>query len=853
MLKKCNHLLWALSVCLIGFSGNSLAAGEMSLTLDSMSDSQNFQKIAKLQYLPDLNDSETGWGSRDLKTDYNKAGNCSGYDYTRASCLNNQSPKTSCPFNRSLFKSCYCNTKMFPYSFDNCKLYKNGSASDSLLSSTICRDQEKGDKKFAKACSCEASSFPYTSEASCPSGKILDKASYCVINSTTRYQKCKCAPDYTYSDDISHEGYSCSKCSDDYGTKFKCVAIPCPSGYSTAKQSCTGTTTWKGSNNYSGGQQCGKCETASNCGYFINSNGTINIPDSACSWDAYGHTANVNVPSGKSYSTAWIRMWGDSTVSGDFTTSTLIPGLVISNGGAYTSPRTITYKGQVTVNDVIRLEPGITTVKFEKGVCGNYKCEVWSADSGKNAWHKVRDTTPGKDGCPNKASNCPSDKCRNYFINSDGNIRIPDGQCGWDAYGHTANITTGTPKDGEYQTSWIRMWGDTSVTNAFKTKELISGVVVSNGGYWSQKRTYTYKGKVTINGVLKTDPSVTTSVFQGGADGDFTCESWTGTGGNSMKKVADIQPGQPGCPCSESKFQHNSSNCSGILGGASCGGKYESCTTIPNCATYSGNACSACSTGYVLSNGTCTQKNNAQKCLDEGYKLKTDWPKTATNYISQPESMLVRIINNLIGMKSAQATVSERVEQLERFDDPMGPTDTGGTTIIQRPIEDMVIDKDLIIDSGPIIDNTIKVQDQWEFTVTATCPYDSNYVKGKWEKKTPVAICSAANCKTCVNGSSSTCQVCNSGYTLSGGSCIKKTCTVANCATCSTDYSSCVICKTGYTKQGTKCIKSSSGGCTKTYCNGIEYCCPSGANCAMMKAGGLMCLRQMNSGDLIAK
>lgn len=765
MFKKCNYLLWALAAGLWCWSGSSHAAGEMSLTLDSMADSSNIQKYAGLKFLPELTNSETGWAG-DKIPGRTVTDNCKAY--TKTSCTNNQDPSEFCPFDRRKFKSCFCSNKKYPYSASNC--YATSGASNtkgaSLISGKKCIQDSGG--TFGDTCDCTASAYPYTTDASCgDSNKIIDTGKTgCKINSTQRYQACKCKADFSYSSDISHQGYSCTSCSDSYGTHYKCTPTPCPSGYSTTESSCTGMTSWKGSSYYSGGQQCGKCESVSNCGHFWNGDGSHTIPNSACSWDTYGHTATITVPSGKNYSQAWIRMWGNSSVVGDFTTATLIPGLVISNGGSYKDPRTITYKGQVTVTDVIRLEPGITTVKFEKGVCGDFKCEIWSADSGSNAWHKVKGdiaqgTTVDGATCPKKNSNCPSTGCSRYFINSDGNITIPNGQCGWDAYGHTANITIGTPKEnGTYELAWIRMWGDSTVTNAFKTKELMSGIVVSNGGYYSQKRTYTYKGKVTINGVLKTDPSVTTSVFQGGIEGDFTCESWTGTGGNSMKKVADIQPGQPGCPCSQSKYKYDSSNCSGTPTGESCGGKYTACE----------------------------EKSNAQKCLDEGYRLKEDWPKpTASNETVIPSSMLANFMKNIIELKSAQAATTTTAEQVQGCPASMKAScqkDCTSTCQAYACCTGAQLVTDTVEPVGPITDGgtggtTINTDtaDLYTFTVTATCPYDSNYVKGTWKlNATPNPGCDSGTLKTC-NGKRYCCRSgaktpCDAGYIVGSAECL---------------------------------------------------------------------------------
>lgn len=819
MFKKCNYLLWALAAGLWCFAGNSLAAGEMSLTLDSMADSVNAQKYAGLKFLPDIENSETGWAG-DKIPGRKPTDNCAAYT-KMGKCPNNQEAANFCPFDRRKYKSCFCSGKKFPYSADNC--YKTSGISNtkggSLISGATCKQDSGG--TFGADCGCTQSAYPYMNDSDCGDNKTIDyNQGGCKAESTQRYKACKCKAEYSYSSDISHQGYTCSSCSDSSGTHYKCTPKPCPSGYSTTQTTCSGMTSWKGSSYYSGGQQCGKCESVSNCGHFWNGDGSHTIPDSACSWDTYGHTATITVPSGKSYSHAWIRMWGNSSVVGDFTTAILTPGMVISNGGAYKQPRTITYKGLVTVTDKIRLEPGVTTVKFEKGVCGDFTCQAVSADSGANKWSILKDDIPQGSSyngvtCPKKNSNCPTTGCSRYFVNSDGNITIPSGQCGWDAYGHTANVTTGTPKEnGTYDVAWLRMWGDSTVTNAFKTKELISGLVVSNGGYYSQKRTYTYKGKVTVNGLIKTDPSVTTSIFQGGIEGDYRCESWTGTGGNSSKKVADIQPGQPGCPCSQSKYIYDSSNCSGTPTGESCGGKYTACDA----------------------------KTNAQKCLDEGYRLKDDWPKpTASNDTVIPSTMLANFMKKVFSMKPALAapTLTTALE----------PDDTIIDVAPVRPVTPG-IDGETIFDQNADMDK----YDLYKFEVTATCPYDSNYVKGEWKANLlEIDWCSSSTCQTCDTGTGK-CTKCKDGYTLtSSGRCtissIPTTCSVNNCKTCvSGNANKCSVCNTGYELVGSVCSKivtldplpgigDECNGLLALKCNGKEYCCPSGTTCSTITSG----------------
>lgn len=652
MSKLYNGLLFVLSAFLLCSANSSQAASHLSLSPNIYGDLNNAKQYAKVSFLPSLVDSEPGFGNRGgIGGNHNIGENCVGYNYTKNSCPNNQDARDNCPFDAKKYKECFCNTYKYAHTIENCSYYKSGQNIDKLLNGTICKNA--GDKKFGQSCGCTAMAFPYISNTSCPTGKIVDNASYCKNATDTRYEKCKCNKEIydLTTQKNSYEGWTCEKCTDDYADQFQCTVTACPFGSSTSREACGSNEDSVDAGYMSGGKACYKCQSRSNCNFFKNSDGTINIPESACAWDAYGHSATVNVPNGKSYSSAWIRMWGNSSVNGEFSTATLIPGLVISNGGAYKDPRTITYNDRVTVNGVIRIEPGVTTVVFKKGVCGNFKCEQWVAENKANTMTKVKDLAYGESGCPTPASDC-SNKCNNYFVNSDGAITIPNNQCGWDAYGQTANIRSGTPKNDEYENVWIRMWGSVTVTNPVKTKNLISGVAVSNAGYWDQKRSYTFKDKVTISGVLKTDPDITTTNFDGGIEGNFTCESWTGTGGNGMKKVADIQPGQKGCPCSQSRFTYDADNCTGTLSGASCGGKFETCKAADDnldtmCAEVTMNPDAKFCGGmdpYGTQKPTCYNSsgsseyafmhNNGRTCwsCDEGYTLRCSTSRNPVQY-----------------------------------------------------------------------------------------------------------------------------------------------------------------------------------------------------------------------------
>ena len=119
--------------------------------------------------------------------------------------------------------------------------------------------------------------------------------------------------------------------------------------------------------------------------------------------------------------------------------------------------------------------------------------------------------------------------------------------------------------------------------------------------------------------------------FKKGVGGDFTGQQYPDYRYSKTGIVSNIKQGEGNCPCSVTKFIHNASTCNGILAGASCGGKYERCDKIDNCAEYDANRtqCTKCNAGYHLSGGKCIKDCDAG-C--SGYTL-TSAPANA-NYSS---------------------------------------------------------------------------------------------------------------------------------------------------------------------------------------------------------------------------
>ena len=185
-----------------------------------------------------------------------------------------------------------------------------------------------------------------------------------------------------------------------------------------------------------------------------------------------------------------------------------------------------------------------------------------------------------------------------------------------------------------------------------------------------------------------------------------------------------------------------------------------------------------------------TTKTPQQKCLDEGYRLQNDWPKpTASNDVVVPSTMLANFMKNIFELKSAMAApeLTTPIKDPDKIDDyiPILPDDQIGSG-----------------EAGEIALN-------YRFEVSATCPYDSNYVKGEWKPNRVLVTCQIANCQTCTSAGTAfeRCTKCNTGYILNfNGKCD------SGLAPSNPDIN-----------LGT--------GCNGTYrtCNGKKYCCPAGA------------------------
>ncbi|KAG5487791.1 hypothetical protein LSCM4_07469 [Leishmania orientalis] len=84
--------------------------------------------------------------------------------------------------------------------------------------------------------------------------------------------------------------------------------------------------------------------------------------------------------------------------------------------------------------------------------------------------------------------------------------------------------------------------------------------------------------------------------------------------------------------------------------------------------------------------------------------------------------------------------------------------------------------------------------------------------------------CRVGHCTTCAAGDNSRCETCESGFTLAAGYCLPpKSCTDANCVSCTGDTSTCTQCKDGY-----GLVKGTCAECEVEHC---DHCDNDVGNC----------------------
>ncbi len=873
------------------------------LNLSSNINSNSSYQLAGLTWLPKVKDSEVGPTGNDMGYNANQSADCSGYKYSTSNCkANNQEPLgNQCLYNHKLFDNCGCNTAKFPISQTECSYSGSVRSQAWLLGGNVCKDQRYSNRMYGKKCLCTSVNFPHTSTATCPSPQtLLDDASKCSYQGVTRYERCKCdtaAGKYEFSSDKG-EGYLCSKCTDDYGTHYKCEVVDCPTGQETGHKnndSCNnGNGTWKETTNKSGSQQCYRCEDISNCDFYKNANGNITVPDTACSWRVYGNYTTTTLPANKSYSDSWVNMWGNSTVNGAFTTNKLaVGGACSSSGYCNKSPRTITFNDLVVVNDVIEYDP-FTTMVFKKGVCGNFTCQQYPDYRYSKTGIKTG-IKQGQGKCPTaKTSGCP-EVCKKYYVNKNGSVTVPSGYCEWRVYGNYATITV--PKE-SYKDSWANLWGNSTVKGEFTTEKLaVGGACSSTGSCSKSPRTITFDSLVTVTNVIEYDP-FTTLNFKKGVGGNFTCQQYPDYRYSKTGIVSNIKQGEGKCPCSVTKFAYDSSNCAGTLSGESCGGKYEKCVLCDiGSIIYSDGTCSGEKIDGKTPIGVVSYKNGSNYQilgLEQTYahwSTNTNDNTCITNVSSATSD--TNGIKNTQCMKDSPSTypaaafcvkyTAEGAAQgawympaageFQRIINNKNTINNTLTSLGKTLLKDTSVsgsrggkydywsssEKNNV--SGwrySIVDNIWLTSEKTMGNHGVRCIANAVCTNGKCTIQIPEYdnddVCSVANCKECVSGSSTSCKTCEDGYMelvdlTNGGptTCVKQlnpikppsgsTCngvslTCGNnkyCCPTHTGITSCSQINSGQIYQCYIENINNAGICSldekPVTCNGVSYCC----------------------------
>lgn len=161
-----------------------------------------------------------------------------------------------------------------------------------------------------------------------------------------------------------------------------------------------------------------------------------------------------------------------------------------------------------------------------------YKCEATACPSGSSvnqscSTNQTPADTEYKSG-GEMCQTCQSNNNCGYFWNADGSKTIPTGKCNWRGLGAYATIYS---QVGPYTSVWVQFWQNSTVNNDFETSELRLGNVRSSwGSAYTDPRTYTFNGKVTVNGKLLVERSNTSYNFKGGICGTFTCHNTDNSG-----------------------------------------------------------------------------------------------------------------------------------------------------------------------------------------------------------------------------------------------------------------------------------------------------------------------------------
>ena len=268
-LKKA--LFWAVSVIFVSATSYAGEIGHVPISLNThtfphiakLKPAPDSFQLAKVTFLPELKDSETGWAGNSISNSANKGDQCAGYPLsacpTGASCI-------KCPFNHKKFRVTGCKS---PYlqNGDTCSC----PAAKPLACANDKCTQYCGSTCIAKSCS------PTADQRNCTNGTQACDDGCCGTN-----RKCCIPCTNKITGKPANSSYTYSSCTDGSGSHSIQTGWKCNSGYHQSGSSCEKDCIVQNCSGYTlstcpAHGICSTCtKTASNC----STNGTYKKLDS---------------------------------------------------------------------------------------------------------------------------------------------------------------------------------------------------------------------------------------------------------------------------------------------------------------------------------------------------------------------------------------------------------------------------------------------------------------------------------------------------------------------------------------------------------------------------------------------
>lgn len=315
------------------FESDGLSAQNLLATTNQQK-SDNYQ-IAKSVFLPEIDDSEVGWGDREIDGNHN-SNNCDGY--TLKTCPDG-GYCISCPFNRRLYTLKSCGA---PY-------IMSGNSCTCPAAKPLTCTNDKCSKYCGSTC-IEKSCTPTKDETGCTNGtQTCDNG--CCANT----RKC-CVPCVdTVTTKPENSSYTTSSCTDSNGSHQIQTGWTCNSGYHQTGSTCTKDCIIQSCSGYSltncpAHGVCSSCtKTAASCA----TDGTYKKLDSCESGYTKSGNTCVEAPSTcedwirKNYSGVTVITSSSQSLSGSkiavLTNVNASYGATIPSGGFIVGPKYFNY------------------------------------------------------------------------------------------------------------------------------------------------------------------------------------------------------------------------------------------------------------------------------------------------------------------------------------------------------------------------------------------------------------------------------------------------------------------------------------------------------------------------------